>query len=69
MSHQQNLKRKYEHTLDRMWQLFKVGRKRETELENQLKTLIYAAENNTGHEPSLSCFHRELDEAKKLLSK
>ena len=33
----------------------------------QLRELVYAAENNTGNEPSLSCFHRACDESKALL--
>ena len=37
-------------------------------LQAQLKDLIRCAENNTGHEPSLSVFHRAIDEAKALLS-
>lgn len=38
------------------------------ELRSRLSGLIYASENNTGHEPSLSCFHCAIDEAKQLLS-
>lgn len=36
-------------------------------LRHELANLIYAAENNTGHEPSLSCFHRAIDEANALI--
>lgn len=36
-------------------------------LRHELANLIYAAENNTGHEPSLSCFHRAIDEANILI--
>lgn len=36
-------------------------------LRHELANLIYMAENNTGNEPSLSCFHLAIDEAKQLL--
>ncbi len=37
------------------------------ELTVALKSLVYCAENNSGHPPSLCCYHRALDEAKQLL--
>lgn len=36
-------------------------------LRHKLVNLIYMAENNTGNEPSLNCFHLAIDEAKQLL--
>lgn len=40
---------------------------RETRLEAALKNLVWSCENNTGNEPSVSCYHRALDEAKNLI--
>ena len=36
-------------------------------LRHELDNLIYMAENNTGNEPSPSCLHLAIDEAKHLL--
>lgn len=40
---------------------------REARLEIALKNLVWCCENNTGNEPSLSCYYRALDEAKNLI--
>lgn len=40
---------------------------RESRLEIALKNLVWCCENNTGNEPSLSCYHRALGEAKNLI--
>ena len=36
-------------------------------IEQALKNLVNACENNTGNEPSLSCYYRAVDDAKRLL--
>jgi len=36
-------------------------------IEQALKNLINACENNTGNEPSLSCYYRAVDDAKRVL--
>lgn len=43
--------------------------KRIAELEAELGRLVYACENNTGFEPSISCYYRAIDEAKETLEK
>lgn len=42
---------------------------RADELYEKLEQVIYCSDNNTGHEPSLSCFQRAIDEAREALSK
>jgi hypothetical protein len=37
------------------------------DLVSKLKQLVYCVENNSGHEPSLSCLHFAIDEAKRIL--
>ena len=37
-------------------------------LEKALIDLVYSCDNNSGFEPSLSLYQRELDEAKKLIN-
>lgn len=37
-------------------------------LEASMLSIIDASKNNSGHEPSLSVFHREVDLAKNLLT-
>lgn len=37
-------------------------------LKTALRSLVVNSENNTGHEPSLSCMYRAIDEAKALLA-
>lgn len=39
-----------------------------TNLREELHTLIRTARNNSGYEPSLSVFHRQLDRAEKVLN-
>ena len=39
----------------------------ESKLAYALAQLVYCCENNTGNEPSLSCYQRALDEAKYIL--
>lgn len=46
---------------------------KEIEIKDQkairlLESLVESCENNTGSEPSLSCYYRSLDEAKVFLS-
>lgn len=36
-------------------------------IEQALKNLVNACENNTGNEPSLSCYYRAVDDAKRVL--
>lgn len=43
--------------------------KRIAELEGSLGNLIHACENNTGYEPSLSCYQYAIDCSKEVLEK
>lgn len=38
-------------------------------LVDKLKSLVYCIENNTDNEPSISCLHRAIDEAKVEIEK
>lgn len=42
---------------------------RADELHEALESLINAAKNNTGNEPSLSCYHKAIDDAVDTLDK
>lgn len=81
MSYQKKLQEKYDHTLDRMWELFKFGREREGELEKALSQLVeessdYLAQNKCGcqHPHCRSCdndqdLSEQIAQAKVVLSK
>ena len=44
------LKRKYDHLLDRFWQLFKYGREREKQLEELVRHCwVYSGYENCGY--------------------